>query len=469
MSASATRLWAREEFGHARLGDERRTARAVAMAATALSRPAGRVSDVFSDDAERQGAYDFLESAAVHADALVAAMGEACARRCAEHRYVLVPVDGTSLTLTDTHRTKDFGAIGTYQAGARGLKVVDAIAVSPTGVPLGCFAMRWWTRTGPVGPSPAYTRPPRESETRHWLAAIDDVRAQLRAHPDTRAWFQLDREADGWAKLEHLSAGGDLFTVRSSWNRRVRTQRGRSYLREVLRRREPCGSYLLQVPAGRDRTERLACMQMRAATVTLELRNKKTKEHWTLVVNAVWTREVGTTPRSEQPVEWLLLTNASIADAADVELVVQGYAQRWRIEDFHKTWKSGVCDVESTQLRARSHVIKWATFLAAVATRVERLKHLARQTPDAPASIELSDAEVQATLLLKRQQKKRTETVPDAMPTIAQATYWIAQLGGYTGKSSGGPPGSVTIGRGLRDVLVAARVLAGLGIAKKKR
>jgi hypothetical protein len=110
-----------------------------------------------------------------------------------------------------------------------------------------------------------------------------------------------------------------------------------------------------------------------------------------------------------------------------------------------------------------------ATLLAAVATRVERLKHLARETPDAPASVELSEAEIQATILLKREYKKRTETIPDSMPTIAQATHWIAQLGGYTGKSSGGPPGSVTIGRGLRDVLVAARLLANLGIAKTMR
>jgi hypothetical protein len=58
--------------------------------------------------------------------------------------------------------------------------------------------------------------------------------------------------------------------------------------------------------------------------------------------------------------------------------------------------------------------------LAAVASRVERLKHLARETPDAPASVELSPAEIGATLLLKRQHKKRTETVPDSMPTIAQ-------------------------------------------------
>jgi hypothetical protein len=439
------------------------------MAATALSRPGGRVSDVFTEDAERQGAYDWLESPSVHADALMGAMGEACARRCAEHRFVFVPVDGTSLTLTDRVHGKDFGAIGTIEAGARGLKVVDAIAVSPAGVPLGCFAMRWWARQERVA-GPSYTRATAAKETQHWLDAIDDVRSRLQAHPDTRAWFQLDREADGWAKLEHLSQSQDLFTVRSNYNRRVHTARGRSFLREVLRKRAPCGSYLLEVPAGRDRTARLACMEMRAAAVTLELRDKHTGKRWTLSVNAVWAREApGTAPKSERPVEWLLLTNASIDQPSDVQLVVQGYAQRWRIEDFHKTWKSGVCNVESTQLRARSHVIKWATLLAAVATRVERLKHLARETPDAPASVELSDAEIQATLLLKRQQKKRTETVPDSMPTIAQATRWIADLGGYTGKSSGGPPGSTTISRGLREVLVAAKVIKGLGLAKKKR
>jgi len=39
---------------------------------------------------------------------------------------------------------------------------------------------------------------------------------------------------------------------------------------------------------------------------------------------------------------------------------------------------------------------------------------------------------------------------------------WVAEIGGYTGKSSGGPPGSTTIARGLEQVLVVARALAAL-------
>jgi hypothetical protein len=38
-------------------------------------------------------------------------------------------------------------------------------------------------------------------------------------------------------------------------------------------------------------------------------------------------------------------------------------------------------------------------------------------------------------ILLKRQTKKRTESIPDTMPTIGQATLWIGQLGGHKRQS----------------------------------
>jgi hypothetical protein len=127
-----------------------------------------------------------------------------------------------------------------------------------------------------------------------------------------------------------------------------------------------------------------------------------------------------------------------------------------------------VRDVESTQLRARAHITTWATLLATVAIRVERIKHLFREEPERPASDELSPSEIRALILLKRKYKKRTEEIPDTVPTIADATRWLAELGGYTGKSSGGPPGSITIGRGLQRLRSAAAVVEMLEPAKKK-
>src|SRR5580658_10218410 len=141
-----TRQWAYEEFGHADLGDARRTARLVRMAASLAETPGGRVPEVFRSSAEQQAAYDFLSNSNVRADDLLAATQEATARRCEKEDWVHVVIDGTSLRLTDVDRAKGFGAVGSTRNGASGLKVVHAYAVSPKRVPLGLLNQQWWAR-----------------------------------------------------------------------------------------------------------------------------------------------------------------------------------------------------------------------------------------------------------------------------------------------------------------------------------
>jgi len=75
-----------------------------------------------------------------------------------------------------------------------------------------------------------------------------------------------------------------------------------------------------------------------------------------------------------------------------------------------------------------------------------------------------------SVLLLKDKYAKRTERITDdMMPTVSQATEWVARLGGYTGKSSGGPPGSITIGRGLTYLRAVADGLEALNNKRKTR
>jgi len=66
-----------EEFGHAELGDSRRTARLVRMAASLAERPGGKVLEVFRSNAEQQGAYDFLSNERIRGADLLAAMRSA--------------------------------------------------------------------------------------------------------------------------------------------------------------------------------------------------------------------------------------------------------------------------------------------------------------------------------------------------------------------------------------------------------
>jgi hypothetical protein len=465
------RDWAIEEFKGVDLGHGSRTTRLIRMATEVAMRPAGKVSEVFTTAADAEGAYRWLENPAVRVDALVAGIGRSCAERCAKHAFVYVPMDGSSVSLVDRAYTKDFGSLGAGHKAGRGVKVLGAIAVSPEGVPLGVCALEWWSRprrTTAKKHSPS--RPTKEKETQHWLDAVTHTCQHFAAcAPQTRCWFQLDREADSWSMLHHLAATPHWFTVRASRDRRLAhsTPGKPKYLRKKLARAPVMGEMHLDIEPGHGRKARKARLVLRATTVHLELRHPWFKKCHPLSMQAVWVHERGTTPPGEKPLDWLLLTNHAVDTAEDALLVALGYAQRWRVEDFHKTWKSGACNVEQSQLRSTAHAAKWATLLAAVAIRIERLKFLARTEPQTAASSELTPHEIQALVLWKRRTKKRTEAVPKNAPTIGEAVLWIAQMGGYTGKSSGGPPGAITIGRGLDRLRQRAEALEDLESSEK--
>jgi hypothetical protein len=487
MERSSYRKWALEDFGGAELGDVRRTARLVAMATEIAANPGGRVSSVFRRSAERQGAYDFLESKHVESGAILRSIVDATHRRAAEFPFVFVPLDGTSLNLADLSRVKDFGSVGSRRRGARGLKVIDAIAVAPDGTPLGLASMQWWAR-GERGDTARWLLPTADKELQHWIDAVGEIAtAMKRVSPKTRAWFQIDREGDAQHLLAELAASKQWFTVRSQSDRRLSTTglvlpgagrhpvKRRRYLRSYMRRKKAISYELLEVPARGDLPARLTCVALRAASVVLQMEDHRTSQYRTLPVNVVWVREHGRGPMvrsrsgktATRALDWMLLTNHPIDTLDDIKEVVRGYEQRWRIEDFHRAWKSGVCNAEDSQLRAREHVIKWATVLAAVAVRAERIKHMSREKPRAPATVELSKSEVEALIILKRQYKKKTEEIGDETPDLETATRWIAELGGYTGKSSGGPPGSTTIARGLAQLRIATKMFVAIKSSKR--
>jgi hypothetical protein len=458
---SEVRAWVREEFVELEVPDARLKPRILRMASRAMERGGGRISDVFVNAAERQGAYDLLEGGRVSGEAIVAAMGAACVERSADEEFVFVPIDGSSIQVVDRDRSTDLGLVGTYTNNARGLQVVNALAVSMRGVPLGVCAQTWWARPTKRRKRGRSTyRPVHERESRYVVQTIQDVAGRFEGS-DCSPWMVIDRGGDGTVIIDELVQCGARFTVRSSWNRRVRCGGSPTYLREWLAGQSVQLHYDVNVTAGHNRTARTAHVTVRTATVELNVTHDWRAKRANPTLNVVWVREMRP-PRGEKPLDWMLYTNAPITTPRDILQVVRSYTMRWRIEDFHKTWKSGHCDVESTQLRSVRAVKTWATLLAAVAARIERLRHLARAEPDAPASVELSELEIEALKRLKRQQKKKTETVGEGVPTIALAVRWLADLGGFTGKSAGGPPGATTIGRGLEDVAVAARLLKSL-------
>jgi len=456
--------WSQQVFGGAQLGDARRSARLVRVAAQAAETPAGKVTEVFSQPAERQAVYDFLESTAIAPERLTEALARSSAYACASRERVLVVLDGTSLTVTDTRENKGLGRVGTFSAGATGAKVINALALTEAGTPIGIADQIWWTRQERVKKNVYRSGADRESA--HWRTAVERTTETFsKCAPDTKLHYLCDREADAALLIHTVIRLGQEFTIRSNATRKVVGRRGRVGIRAVLAQRAAIATMEVAIPANSRRPARVARLLIRAAPLEVLMRDHHVKETRRVVLTYVWAREIG----RRDGLDWMLVTNTKVPDAEAACESVRRYTRRWRIEDFHKTWKSGLCKVEETQLRSSGAIIKWATILGAVAIRAEELRNQARESPDEPATTILSKDEIEALVLLKTEIKRRTETVTAAGLTVVMAVRWIAELGGYVGNKRSGPPGSITIGRGLERLEFAARLIERLRATRKMR
>jgi len=447
--------WAFEEFGHAELGDIRRTRRLVKMATSVLEHPAGTVAAVFDNPADLCGAYDFLENDAVDPVALAKAMAVATTRRAQPYPFVWVATDGTSVTVTDRTQSKETGRLGTTQYKARGDKIHSALVIDPEGIPIGLAGFSQWQRGPKLTKATRKKRPTKEKETQRWLDVRESVRDVFRDHAgQVVLHFLHDREADAWPVIldafEHRE--GERTTIRAQWDRRLLVQDASEdaatrKLRQALSASEVLGTMELEVLQGPHRPARTATLEIRACPVTLDLRDPQTNQRHAAQVYVVCAHEVSPVPSGQKPLEWLLLTTYPVQTFEDACHVVQGYAWRWRIEQFHVAWKSAGTDIEATQLEAADHRARWSLILAAVAVALLRWQWLARLHPETPAEQEFTAEQLEAIRDLQKD-----EVVPEHGPvTLWQVIVAIAYLGGWAG-SKKRPPGTKILARGWAKV-----------------
>ncbi len=460
-----TKSLAQEEFGHAKLGDARRTARAALVFEGALRQPAGTIEAVFDNLAELHGAYDFVENEHINPDDLFDAVANATARRAKKLSFVWIPTDGTSATITDRTRSKETGRVGSSRSNARGDIIHLAYALDPDGVPLGPVSLEAWQR------GPKSTRPERdkrkteEKETQAWLNARENGRALwLVLCPGVVRHYLHDRGADAWPVVADMALPqeGEYTTIRAAWDRRLwdpepSDDAQTRYLRDALAETTLEGECELDVPASRTRTARCATMQLRACAVTLSLRDKWNNKRTPAEVFVVCAREVSAVPAGEDPLEWMLLTSYPIHTLEDAKFVLGGYAWRWRIEQLFAAWKTAGTDIEASQLGAADHRARWRIILLATASTLLRWQILATTRPDTPAEQEFS-----AEVLEAVRDVQKDEVVPAQGATVWQVAVALGYLGGWPGSNTR-PPGIKVLCRGWRrvmDYLVGKRRVA---------
>lgn len=123
---------------------------------------------------------------------------------------------------------------------------------------------------------------------------------------------------------------------------------------------------------------------------------------------------------------------------------IKWYKQRWKIERYHYTLKSG-CNIEKIQLETTESLQNALAVYSIVAWKLLWLKLESEQNPEASCDIVLQEYKWQALYCVIN----KVPIPPIQPPTLQEAVLMIAKLGGFLGRKSDCQPGVKVIWRGL--------------------
>src|SRR5260221_10557402 len=122
-------VWAQATFGEVRLGDERRTRRAVSLAEAIAREPNVSLPKQLSEPKEVKATYRFLQSAQVSYEALLRPHVQQTREQCEQQPVVLLVQDTTELDYQPHRQTSVLGPIGNGRH--HGVLRQSALTVAP--------------------------------------------------------------------------------------------------------------------------------------------------------------------------------------------------------------------------------------------------------------------------------------------------------------------------------------------------
>ena len=446
--------WAEEEFGAADLGDARRTARLVQLAAALGAQPHASLPQATHTSALRKAAYRFFGSQYVASETILASHVHATQQRMQAVPLVLAVQDTTLLDYTPYPDTDGLGPLATGKQ--RGLLAHTTLALTPERVPLGLLAQQVWARDPDGRHSNNHkTRPITEKESHKWLTSLEATIAARAACPQTQFVSVGDREADVYDLfLVERPVGVDLL-VRAAQNRKV--DGPESVLWAAMATAPVAATVELTLGERGNQPARHAELTIRWRQVSIRPPKHRDRERLPpITVWAVWAIE-RTPPPGVEAVEWLLLTTVAVETTDDALERLGWYAARWGIEVWHKVLKSG-CRIEEKQLGTAYRLTTCLTLSRVIAWRLLFATMLARAVPDAPCTVFFDEAEWKGLYC----RIHRVSIAPITPPSLQQAGRWVAQLGGFLGRRSDGEPGVLVMWNGLQrlaDIAEMYRIL----------
>lgn len=410
-------------------------------------RPATPLSGLGESRAERVGAYRMVKHQEVEFGRLLkpalGTVGAAVARGEAGSVALCIH-DRTEVELSHLKAMKGLGPVGNPRC--QGFFLQLALAVDAQGAAYGVLGAHTWVRA-PTQQGKAQQRRERpfdEKESAWWWRAMQEAEAGVGVVG--RLLHVIDAEGDIFELFHRAALAPYQLLVRAAHDRCVEGEQKKLWA--TLRALPAMGTRTLQLPA-RPAAKGKPARAAREAELTLRfgpvlLRPAHGQKGPSVQVWGVLVREQAP-PAAEKPLEWLLLTNVPVETPEAAWGVVECYLRRWLIEELHKALKTG-CALEERQHEDYPTLLNVLALMLPVAVRLLRLRTLARTSPDASATEVLEEAEVQVLLALAPRLAPRQ--VPSSTPTLGEALYLIALLGGYMGSRSNPQPGWLILWRG---------------------
>lgn len=188
--------WAQATFGEVRLGDERRTRRAVSLAEAIAREPNVSLPKQLGEPKEVKATYRFLQSAQVSYEALLRPHVLQTRQQCEQQAVVLLVQDTTELDYQAHRQTSGLGPIGNGRH--QGFLLQTVLAVEPTsGELLGIAHQEPFIRQ-PAPKGERYSqRVQRERESQVWERAVQAIGAP----PEGVVWVHV---GDGYSDIYTL-------------------------------------------------------------------------------------------------------------------------------------------------------------------------------------------------------------------------------------------------------------------------
>ena len=449
-------------FGHAKLGDRRRTARLVKTFDQLCRHPGGTFPDKFAAPRDLKALYRLMERPEVTHEALVASLRAYTFRSIAAHEgTVLLIHDATELDYSSRKSlTNDLGQIG--NGLGRGYICHQVLAVdAETRSVLGLADQILHCRV--AAPEKETLAEHRSRTTRESLLWIKGTRHLPR---ERRLVDVTDQGADTFEFLEHECFSGRTFVIRAYKPRKVQGSHDGSgpiyELADYVRSLPELGRFSMDVQSQQGRTARQdAEFVVRGGPVLVHPPHAKSGEHGDqpLPLYVVLVKE-SSPPNHEEPIEWLLLTNEPVRRFEDAWRVTGWYEGRWVVEEYHKGQKTGV-GVEQLQFTAVERLQPAIALLSAVALTLLDLRDASRRA-DAKTrpAVSIISRDYVAVLSAWRYGSLRFNI------SVHDFYYALARLGGHQNRKHDKRPGWLVLWRGWMKL---QSMLDGYHVAQRQR